>query len=74
MSRRVLNGLLPAHAPEKRNFALKTDFSLGDLEGGLVHVEELNISSDRTDGSHALAARYKARSGGQSERSGRRDG
>ena len=33
ISRRVLNGLPPAYAPEKRNFALKTDFSLSDLEG-----------------------------------------
>ena len=28
ISRRVLNGLPPPYAPEKRNFALKTDFSL----------------------------------------------
>ena len=33
ISRRVLNGLPPPYAPEKRNFALKTDFSLAELEG-----------------------------------------
>ena len=64
ISRRVLNGLPPSYAPEKRNFALKTDFSLVELKGGLVRVEELNRSSDGTDGNHALAAGFKARSGG----------
>ena len=63
ISIRVLNGLPPSYAPEKRNFALKTVFSLAELEGGLVRVEELNRSSDGTDGSHALAAGFKARSG-----------
>ena len=66
ISRRVLNGLPPSYAPEKRNFALKTDFSLAELEGGLVRVEELNRSSDGTDGNHAMAAGFKARSGGRS--------
>ena len=66
ISRRVLNGLPPPYAPEKRNFALKPDFSLAELEGGLVRVEELNRSSDGTDGNHALAAGFKARSGGRS--------
>ena len=66
ISRRVLNGLPPPYAPEKRNFALKTDFSLAELEGGLVRVKELNMSSDGTDGNHALAASFKARSGGRS--------
>ena len=66
MSRRVLNGLPPSYAPEKRKFALKTDFTLAELEGGLVRVEELNRSSNGTDGSHALAAGFKARSGGRS--------
>ena len=66
ISRRVLNGLPPSYAPEKKNFALKTDFSLAELAGGLVCVEELNRSSDGTDGSHALAAGSKARSGGWS--------
>ena len=66
ISRRVLNGLPPSYAPEKRNFALKTDFSLGELEGGLLRVEELNRSPDGTDGSHAVAAGFKARSGGRS--------
>ena len=66
ISRRVLNGLPPSYAPEKRNFALKTDFSLAELEGGLVRVEELNGTSDGTDGSHALAAGFKARNGGRS--------
>ena len=70
ISRQVLNGLPPAYAPEKRNFALRSDFRLGELEGGLVRVEELNRSSDGTDGSHALAAGFKTRSGGQSGRSG----
>ena len=66
ISRRVLNGLPPSYAPEKRNFDLKIDFTLAELEGDLVCVEELNRSSDGTDGSHALAAGFKARSGGQS--------
>ena len=66
ISRRVLNGLPPSYAPEKRNFALKIYFTLAELEGGLVRVEELNKSSDGTDGSHALAAGFKARSGGRS--------
>ena len=66
ISRRVLNGFPPSYTPEKRNFVLKTDFSLAELAGGLVRVEELNRSSDGTDGSHALAAGFKARSGGWS--------
>ena len=66
ISRRVLNGLPPSYAPEKRNFALKTDFSLAKLKGGLVRVEELNKSPDGTDGNHALAAGFKARNGGRS--------
>ena len=66
ISRRVLNGLPPSYAPEKRNFALRTDFSLSELAGGLVRAEELNRSSDGIDGSHALAAGFKARSGGRS--------
>ena len=66
ISRRVLNGLPLPYAPEKRNFALKTDFSLAELEGGFVRVKELNRSSDGTDGNHALAAGFKARSGGRS--------
>ena len=66
ISRRVLNGLPPSYAPEKINFALKTDFSLAELEGGLVRVEELNRSSDGTVGNHALATGFKARSSGQS--------
>ena len=71
ISRRVLNGLPSPYALEKRNFALKTDVSLAELEGGLVRVEELNMSLDGTDGNHALAAGFKARSG---ERSGGRGG
>ena len=66
ISRRLLNGLPPSYAPEKINFALKTDFSLAELEGSLVRVEELNRSSDGTDGNHASAAGFKARSGGRS--------
>ena len=66
ISRRVLNGLSPSKAPEERNFALKTDFTLTKLEGGLVRVEELNRSSEGTDGSHALAAGFKVKSGGRS--------
>ena len=31
ISRRVLNGLPPPYAPEKRNFALKTNFSLAEV-------------------------------------------
>ena len=73
ISRRVLNGL-PPYAPEKRKFALKTDFSLAELEGGLVRVEELNMSSDGTDGNHALAAGSKARSGGRSRGRGGHNG
>ena len=49
ISRRVFNGVPPSYAPEKRNFALKTDFSLAELEGGLVRVEELNRNPDGTD-------------------------
>ena len=71
ISRRVLNGLPPSYAPEKRNFALKTDFSLAELASGLVRVEELSRSSDGTDGSHALAAGFNARSCG---RGGGREG
>ena len=66
ISRRGLNRLPPSYAPEKRNFALKTDFSLAELVDGLVRVEVLNRSSDGTDGSHALATGFKARSGGRS--------
>ena len=66
ISRQVLNGLPPAYAPEKRNFALRIYFSLGDLDGGLVREVELNRSSDGTDGSHVMVAGFKARSGGQS--------
>ena len=66
ISHRVLNGLLPSYTPEKIIFALKTDFTLAELEGGLVRVEGLNRSSDGTDGSHALAAGFKDRSGGRS--------
>ena len=74
ISRRVLNGLPPPYAPEKINFALKTDFSIAELEGSLVRVEELNRSSDRTDGNHALAAGFKARSGRRSGGRGDRNG
>ena len=74
ISHRVLNGLPPSYTPEKINFALKTDFSLAELEGGLVRVEELNRSSDGTDGNHALAAGFKARSGGWSEGRGGHNG
>ena len=66
ISRRVLNGLPPPYAPEKRKFALKTDFSLAELEGGLVRVEGLDRSSDGTDSNHTLAAGFKARIGGRS--------
>ena len=74
ISRRFLNDLPPSYAPEKRNFALKTDFSLAELEGSLVRVEELNRSSDGTDGSHALAAGFKDKSGGRSEGHGGHNG
>ena len=73
ISRRVLNGPPPAYAPERQNFALRTDFSLVNLEDSLGRVEELNRSSDGTDGSHVLAAGFKARSGSQSRRSGGRE-
>ena len=53
-SRRGSNGLPSAYAPQKRNFVLKPDFSLRDLEGGLVRVEELSRSLYGIDGSHAL--------------------
>ena len=42
ISRRVLNGLPPSYAPERRKFASRTDFSLAELEGCLVRVEELS--------------------------------
>ena len=75
ISRRVLNGLPLSYAPEKRNFALKTDVSLAELEGGLVRVEEVDRSSDGTDDNHALTADFKARSGGRSGgRGGHNDG
>ena len=74
ISGQVLNGLPPTYAPEKRNFVLKTNFSLAELEGGLVRVEELNRSPDGTDGNHALASGFKARSSGRSGRSGGRGG
>ena len=74
ISRRVLNGLPPLYAPVKRNFALKTDFSLAELEGGLVRVEELDTNPDGIDGNHALAAGFKARNGGWSEGRGGHDG
>ena len=65
----------PTYAPEKRSFALKTDFSLlGDLEGDLTRVEELNSILNRTDSSHALAAGFKVRLGSQSGWSGVRVG
>ena len=66
ISRRVLNGLPPSYAPEKIHFALKTNFSLAELEGGLVRVEELNGSPDGIDGNHTLAAGFKTRNGGRS--------
>ena len=74
ISRRDLNGLPPSYAPEKRIFAFKTDSTLAELEGGLVRVEALNRSSDGTDGSHALAAGFKARSGGWSGGRGSHNG
>ena len=74
ISRRVLNDLPSSYAPEKRKFALKTDFSLYKLEGGLVRVEALNRKSDGTDGSHALAAGFKARSGERSRGRGGHNG
>ena len=74
ISRRVLNGLPPSYAPEKINVALKTDFSLAEMVGDLVRVEELKKSSDGTDGSHALAAGFKTRSGGRSGGRGGHDG
>ena len=39
ISHRGLKGIPLAYAPEKCNFALKGDFSLGDLEDGLVRME-----------------------------------
>ena len=74
ISRRVLNGFSPSYAPEKRNFALKTIFRLAEQEGGLVRVEELNRSSDGTDGIHVLAAGFKARSVGRSGGRGSHNG
>ena len=59
---------------EKRTFALRTDFSVADLEGGLTRAEDLNRRPDGTDGSHSLTADFKARRGGQGERSGGRGG
>ena len=51
ISRLVLNGLPPSYASEKRNFELRTNFNLLNLEGGIVRVEELNRSLDGTAGS-----------------------
>ena len=68
ITRQALNSLPTAYAPDEQNLALKTDFSYGDLESGLVCMEELNRSLDGTNGSHALAAGFKpeaaARAGG----------
>ena len=72
IGRRVSNDLPTAYAPAKRNYTLKTDFSLSDLAGDLIRVEELYRSLGGTDGSHALAAGFKSRSGGKSGRSGGR--
>ena len=75
ISRRVLNNLSPAYALEKRNFVLRSEFSLSEMEGGPVRVGVLNRSSDGTDGSHALATGFKARSDGRSGgRGGHNDG
>ena len=62
---RIVNGLPSPYALEKRNFAMRTDYSLADLEGGLVRVENYRRRSVRVDGTHALAAGFKARTGGQ---------
>ena len=70
ISRRLLNGLPSTYAREKRSFALRTDYGLGDLAGGLVRVKELNRSLVGTDGSYALAAGFKPRSGGQGGQGG----
>ena len=59
ITRRALNSLPLVYAPEKQNFALKTDFSYGNLKSGPVCVEESNRSLDGTNGSHALAADFK---------------
>ena len=74
ISRRLLNGLCSTYAPEKRSFALRTDYSLSDLEGGLVRVKDLNKSLDETGGSHTLATGFKAKGNGQSGWSGGRGG
>ena len=74
ISRRILNGLPSSFALEKRNFALRTDFSLADLEGGLVRVENLPKDSDGSDGSHALAAGLAGRGGRDGGRGARRGG
>ena len=74
ISRRVWSGLSPSYVPEKRNVSLKTDFFLAELEGGLVRVEELNMTSHGTDGSHALTAGFKTRSGGRSGGRGTHNG
>ena len=70
ISRRLLNSLPPSYAPEKRNFALKTDFSLAELEGGLVRVEELNRSPDGTDGGRS-GGRGGHNCGGRGKRDGK---
>ena len=75
--RRVLNDLPSTYAPERRSVALRTDYSLGDLEDGFIRVEGLNRGLNGTDGSHALAGGFKARIGGQSglsEERGSRNG
>ena len=65
IGRRVSNGLPSAYAPRKRNFNSRTYFSWGDPEGGLVRVEDLSRRLDGADDSHALAAGFKTRWGGQ---------
>ena len=69
----ALNRLRSAHAFEKRHFALRTDFSLGDLEGDLVRLEDLDRRLDEADGSHVLTAGFEARGGGQGGRGGGRE-
>ena len=74
ISRRVLDGLPPSYAPEKINFALKTDLYLTELKDDLVRVEDFNRNLHGNDGSHALAAGFKARSGGRSGGRGGQNG
>ena len=61
----------PLRMLPRDDFCIEIRFQSGRPGGWpRPRVEKLNRSPDGTDGTHALAAGFKARSGGQSGRSG----